>query len=127
MRRNTLPVKRIDGSLVMRHEHAARAVVELMQIGKTSSGADPVLQHAPEAFDGIEVVSTAGWQEMQQFPLLTCESYMTMVADNAVRVSNSHCRLSQGLFGCHVPSYLVAGSRLSSWRRTYPPTGRAPG
>ena len=49
----------------MRHEHAARAVVELMQIGKTSSGADPVLQYAPEAFKRVEVVTTVGRQEMQ--------------------------------------------------------------
>jgi len=49
----------------MRHEHAARAVVELRQIGKTPSSADPVLQYAPEAFNRIEVVTTVGWQEMQ--------------------------------------------------------------
>ena len=29
----------------------------------------------------------------QEFPLLTCESQATIVADNLVRVSNSHCRL----------------------------------
>jgi hypothetical protein len=45
----------------MRHEHAARALVKLMQIGKTPSGTAPVFHHAPEAFDGIEVVSTPGW------------------------------------------------------------------
>jgi hypothetical protein len=37
----------------MRHEHAARAVVKLMQIGKTPSGTDPSFHHAPEAFDAI--------------------------------------------------------------------------
>ena len=37
----------------MRHEHASRALVELMQIGKAPASADPVLQHAPEAFDVI--------------------------------------------------------------------------
>src|SRR5262245_1297271 len=37
----------------MPHEHTARALIELMQIGKTSSSADPLLQHAPEAFDVI--------------------------------------------------------------------------
>jgi len=37
----------------MRHEHTARALVKLMEIGKTASGTDPVLQHAPEAFDVI--------------------------------------------------------------------------
>jgi hypothetical protein len=59
-RRNTLPVKLIDGALVMRHEYLASAVVELMQIRKTASGTNRVLQHAPEAFDGIEVMATMG-------------------------------------------------------------------
>jgi len=49
----------------MFHEYSTRALVELMQIGNTPSGADPVLQHAPEAFKRIEVVTTVGWQEMQ--------------------------------------------------------------
>jgi hypothetical protein len=49
----------------MLHEHAARALVELVQIGKTSSGADPVLHHAPESFDGIEVVAAARGQAVQ--------------------------------------------------------------
>src|SRR6266568_7915558 len=58
-------MKRIYGSLLMRHEHAARALVELMQIGKTPSGADPVLHHPPEPFDGIEMVAAMSRQEMQ--------------------------------------------------------------
>jgi hypothetical protein len=37
----------------MRHEHTACALVKLLQIGKTASGTDPILQHAPEAFDVI--------------------------------------------------------------------------
>src|SRR2546426_8177585 len=49
----------------MRHEHLARALVELMEIGKTPSGADPVLHHAPKAFDGVEVVPTMGWEAME--------------------------------------------------------------
>jgi hypothetical protein len=53
-------VERINGSLLMGHEHLAGAVVELMQIRKTPSGPDHVLQHAPKAFDGIEVVPTMG-------------------------------------------------------------------
>ena len=48
-----LPVKLKYWSLVLRHEHSARALVELMQIGKAPSGADPVLHHPPEAFDVI--------------------------------------------------------------------------
>jgi transposase len=59
-RRNPLPVKRINGSLLMGHEYLARAAVELMQIEKTSSGSDHVLQHAPKAFNGVEVVATMG-------------------------------------------------------------------
>ena len=60
-----LPVKLIYWSYLMFHEDATRAVVELMQIGKTPSGADPILQHAPEAFNRIEVMTTVGRQEMQ--------------------------------------------------------------
>src|SRR5262249_45042871 len=64
-RQNLSPVKRIDRSLVMRHEHAARALVKLMEIGKASSGTDPVFHHAPEAFNRIEVVTAPGWQDIQ--------------------------------------------------------------
>ena len=49
----------------MSHEDSTRALVELMQIGKTPSSTDPVLQHTPEAFNRIEVMPTVGWQEMQ--------------------------------------------------------------
>src|SRR4030095_10686829 len=51
-RRNELPVKLIDGSLVMRHEYVAGAPVELMQIRQTASSADGVLHHPPEPFNG---------------------------------------------------------------------------
>ena len=60
-----IPVKRIDGSLVMVHEYAAHALIELLEVGKTPSGPDPVLHHAPETFHGIQMVSTARWQKMQ--------------------------------------------------------------
>ena len=59
-RRNELPVKLIDGSLVMRHEYVAGAPVELMQIRQTASSADGVLHHPPDPFNGIEVVPTMG-------------------------------------------------------------------
>src|SRR5262245_44185440 len=52
-RRNLLPMKCINRSLLMGHEHVSRALVELMQIRKTPSGTDRVLQHPPEAFDVI--------------------------------------------------------------------------
>ena len=53
-------MKRINGSLLMGHEHVSRALVELMQIRKTPSGADGVLHDAPEAFDRIAVMPTMG-------------------------------------------------------------------
>ena len=49
----------------MRPEHSARSVVELMQIGQTPSGADPVLHHTPEAFHGMQMVTTVGREHMQ--------------------------------------------------------------
>ena len=64
-RRNVLPVKLIYGSLLMSHEYAARALGELMQVGKTPAGTDPVFHHAPEAFNRIEGVAAPGRQERQ--------------------------------------------------------------
>jgi len=58
----------------------------------------------------------------QQFPLMTCEPYATIVADSSVRVSTSHCRLLQGLFRCDVTSCLVEGRLVSCWKRTCPPS-----
>ena len=63
-------MKLIDGAFLMRHEYAACALVELMQIGKAPSSADPVLQHAPEAFDGIQVVAATGRSAIQPKPLV---------------------------------------------------------
>ena len=53
-------MKRIDGALLMRHEHLAGALVELSQIAKTASCTNRVFHRPPEAFDGIEVVPTVG-------------------------------------------------------------------
>ena len=60
LRRNGLLVKCIYGSLLMRHKHSTRAMVELMQIGKAPSGANPVFHHPPETFNEVEVVPTMG-------------------------------------------------------------------
>src|SRR2546430_17541091 len=49
----------------MCHQHPTGALVELLQIGKTSSGTDGVLHHPPETFDGVEVVPTMGGEEME--------------------------------------------------------------
>jgi len=35
-----------------------------MEVGKTPSSSDLLLQHAPEAFHGIEVMATSRWQAM---------------------------------------------------------------
>jgi hypothetical protein len=58
-------MKRINRTLLMGHEYLARALVKLMQIGKTSSRSNAVLHHAPEAFDGVEVVPTVGREAME--------------------------------------------------------------
>ena len=58
-------MKLIDGSLVMCHKHLACALVEQREISKTSSGPDRILQHAPEAFNRVEVVPTMGWEAME--------------------------------------------------------------
>jgi hypothetical protein len=57
-RRTALPVARIDGALLMRHEHLAGALVEWRELGKTSSGAHSSRHHPPEAFDGVAVRAT---------------------------------------------------------------------
>jgi hypothetical protein len=59
-----LPAKRIHRALLMRHEHLADSLIEPLEIGKTPSGADGVLHGAPEAFNGIEVVPTAGREQL---------------------------------------------------------------
>ena len=57
---NKLPVKLIDGALLMRHEHLAGALVELSQIANPASCTNRVFHRPPDAFDGIEVVTTVG-------------------------------------------------------------------
>jgi hypothetical protein len=47
----------------------------------------------------------------QQFPLMTCESYATMEADNSVRVSTTHFRLLKRLSRFDMPGGLVASHR----------------
>jgi len=44
----------------MGHEYLACALGKLLQIGKTPSCSNAVLPHAPEAFDGVEVMTTMG-------------------------------------------------------------------
>jgi hypothetical protein len=50
-----LPVKLVDRTLLMGHQHPPGALVELQQIGETASGSDGVLHDPPEAFDVMVV------------------------------------------------------------------------
>jgi hypothetical protein len=49
----------------MCHKHLAGALIELRELGKTSSCTNSTLHHPPEAFDGVEVMATVGRQEME--------------------------------------------------------------
>src|SRR2546425_2804089 len=64
-RRNVSPVELIDGPFLMRHEHVAGTLVERREIAPTSSRANGVLHHPPEAFNRVEVVPTMGGEEME--------------------------------------------------------------
>ena len=57
LRRNGLPVKRIDGTLLMRHQHLAGSPVELLEGAETVPRANGILPPPPEAFDVIPTVS----------------------------------------------------------------------
>ena len=59
-RRNGLPVKRINGTLLMGHKYLAGAFVKLHQVAKAASCPNRALHHPPEAFDGVEMVPTMG-------------------------------------------------------------------
>ena len=59
-RRNGLPMKLIDRTLLMRHEHLTCPLIELMQITQTPSRANDVFHRPPEAFDGVEMMPTVG-------------------------------------------------------------------
>ena len=59
-RRNESPAERIDGPFLMRHEHVTGTLVERREIAPTSSRANGVLHHPPEAFNRVEVVPAMG-------------------------------------------------------------------
>src|SRR5262245_46000228 len=70
MRRNALPMERINRSLLMLPEDLTRALVEEREGGKTPSRPAPVSPHAPHPLNGIEGVSTASREAMQPQPRL---------------------------------------------------------
>src|SRR4029453_5706395 len=75
----------------------------------------------------IRGTTTIKGLSIQQFPLRTCESYATMVADSSVKVSTLHFRLLQRLSRCDRTDCLVESRLFSSWRRSFPHDGRSPG
>ena len=78
----------------MRHEYAARALVELLQIGQTPSGADPLPQHAPEAFDVI--VTTHKTIDLV-FHTQVCKLKRDMTHKNAVSASSVAFMQNEGM------------------------------
>jgi hypothetical protein len=96
-------MKRIDGTLLMRHKHLAGALVELRKIAKTASGADGVLHHPPEAFDGIEVVATMGGQQMEaKLVMIVVEGRVELVRPvNPAPIDDHHPLLLGCLAGRH--------------------------
>ena len=81
----------------MGHAHLARAVVELLQIRKTPSGAHRVLHGAPEAFDGIEVMATMGREAMAaKLALIVVEGCVKRVRPMAPTAINAHHHLCLG-------------------------------
>ena len=60
-RRNVSPVELVDRPFLVRHEHVAGTLVECREIAQTSSRANGVLHHPPEAFNRVEVVPAMGW------------------------------------------------------------------
>ena len=59
------PVELIDGPFLMRHKHLAGTLVERREIAQTSSRANGILHHPPEAFDRVEMVATMGRQKVE--------------------------------------------------------------
>jgi hypothetical protein len=59
-----LPPEGIDGLLLMRHEHATHAPGKLLEIRTTAPSPALVLPYTPEAFQGIEMVTASGGQEL---------------------------------------------------------------
>jgi hypothetical protein len=91
-------VQLIDGSFLRRHKHLPCALVELLKIANTSSGADGVLHHPPEAFDGVEVVPTMSWEEMAaQLPVVMVEGRVELVRPMDPAAIDDHPHLCAGV------------------------------
>ena len=97
MRRNALPVEFINWSLLMCHEDLPGALRELLELSKTPSSSDLLLHHAPKAFDGIEVMATMRWQEMQpQLLVPVCQRRRKLVRPVDATAVRHHDHLFPG-------------------------------
>jgi hypothetical protein len=99
----------------MIREYATRALIELRQIGQTPSSTDPVLQHAPEAFDRIEVVSAMRWQEIQPKLLVpVCERRHELMGPMDATTVSHHDHLFAGVAkeGHHLMEVLAKPLRI---------------
>src|SRR4029453_8408091 len=99
----------------MIHEYSARAVRELMQVGKTPSSPDPVLHHAPEAFNRIEVMATMSRQEIQPKLLVpVCQRRREPVRPMDATAVGHHDHLFAGVAkeGHHLMDVLAKPLRL---------------
>jgi hypothetical protein len=74
-----------------------------MQIGNTSSGADGVLHHPPEAFDGVEMVTTMGGEAMEakrSVVVIECRVELVRPMDTAA-IDDHHDVFAGFAEGCH--------------------------
>ena len=93
-----LPPEGIDGLLLMHHKYAAHAPVELLEIGKTAAGPNLVFQYTPKAFNGIEMVTAAGGQELQPkapLPMEQCRGERVRTVD-ATAIDDHHHLFPRG-------------------------------
>src|SRR5215813_6653845 len=94
----------------MGHEDLAGTLVERREIAKTSSRANGVLHHAPEAFDRIEMVATRGREAMAaQCAAVVVEGRVELVRPMAPAAIDDHHNLFAGfLEGRHHLVEIVA-------------------
>src|SRR2546422_10936152 len=60
LRRNLLPGKLLNRTLLMSHQHLARTLVKLTETAKTSSCSNAVLHHPPEPLHRPQVLPPTG-------------------------------------------------------------------
>ena len=97
------PVELIDRPFLMRHKHLAGTLGERREIAQTSSRANGVLHHPPEAFDRVEVMSAVGWQEMEaKFLMIVVEGRVELMCPMDPAPIDDHDHLFAGFAeNCH--------------------------